>query len=307
MSDFDIPLLRTFASVADSGGFARAGERVHRTQSTVSQQIKKLEEQAGRQLLVRSARATQLTADGERMLGYARRILALHDEARNLFAEDLPELVRIGLVEEHAAPALPRLLGQVAARHPRARLEVRSALSLELAAELAAGRLDVALYRRLPGHSAEAGGADIAAWADTPQWMAAPAHAAALAAQPVLPLVLFPHGCVFRAHALAQLQALGRRWRLVYTSASVASVVAAVQAGLGVSLLSRHMLPAGGWPAPGALAVLDALGALDARSGLPAPPATRLVLRAAPGASGPAARAVLARLRGHLRRCMATA
>jgi DNA-binding transcriptional LysR family regulator len=80
MADFDIALLRTFASVADSGGFSRAGERVHRTQSTISQHIKKLEEQAGRQLLKRSARAVQLTPDGERMLGYARRILSLHDE-----------------------------------------------------------------------------------------------------------------------------------------------------------------------------------------------------------------------------------
>ncbi|MDO5624799.1 MAG: LysR substrate-binding domain-containing protein [Pseudomonadota bacterium] len=120
-------------------------------------------------------------------------------------------------------------------------------------------------------------------WPDAPLWVAGGAAQRA-EAQPVLPLVLFPHGCVFRAHALAQLQALGHRWRLAYSCPNVAGVLAAVQAGLGVSLLSRHTLPPG-----------HGLRLLDAASGLPPPPATRLVLRAGPEATGATARAVLAR------------
>ncbi len=289
MADFDIPLLRTFVSVADSGGFARAGQRVHRTQSTVSQQIKKLEQEAGRQLLVRNARATRLTPDGERLLAYARRILALHDEARNLFAEDMPELVRIGLVEDHAVSTLSELLGAVAREHPQARLEVSCGVSALLQDELAAGRLDIALFRQLRPARPERE-ASIDTWTDAPYWVAGPG--AAPETLPVLPLVLFPPGCVFRAHALEQLEASGRRWRLTYSSPNPSGVLAAVQAGLGVSLLSRHMLPPGGWRL------------LDRSAGLPASPRAQLALRAC-AAPGPAAQAVLAGLRARLNACHA--
>ncbi|MGE8319942.1 MAG: LysR family transcriptional regulator, partial [Comamonas sp.] len=172
MADFDISLLRTFASVVDSGGFSRASERVHRTQSTISQQIKKLEEQAGRQLLSRGARSSLLTPDGERMLGYARRILALHDEARNVFTEDLPELVRVGVTEDLAVESLPGLLSPLAQGMGHARLEVRCGLSRQLEQDLANGLLDVALFRRV--ESQAIAGPD--SWAETLHWVAAPGH-----------------------------------------------------------------------------------------------------------------------------------
>lgn len=294
MSDFDISLLRSFVQVIDSGSFARAGERVHRTQSSISQHIKKLEEHAGRQLLLRNARMTRPTADGERMLAYARRILALHDEARNLFAEDLPELVRIGLPEDYAVQALPHLLAEVARHHPHARLEVRSMLSLELRAAFEAGELDIALYRRVAtAPEANAASDDDASptWPDPLHWVAAHTSQAEHPPerQAVLPLVLFPHGCVYRAYALAQLQAQGRRWREVYTSPNMAGVLAAVQAGLGVTLQSRHVIATGG-----------ALRVLDGSSGLPPVPHAHFVLRSTPGPSGGAHQAVLARLRAQL-------
>ncbi|WP_172424840.1 LysR substrate-binding domain-containing protein [Vandammella animalimorsus] len=287
MTQFDIPLLRTFVQVVDSGGFARAGGRVYRSQSTVSQQIKKLEAQAGRPLLLRNARATSLTPDGERLLGYARRMLALHDEVCNLFAEDLPELVRIGLPEDYAVQLLPYLLAEVAQHHPQARLEVRSQLSVQLQAALADGELDIALYRRVVGNDAP--GQDDAhdTWPDALQWVAA--SGTALERQSVLPLVLFPHGCVYRAHALAQLEQQGRRWRVAYTSPNMAGVLAAVQAGLGVSLQSRQVL-----------AHASGLRELGPGSGLPPAPSGRFVLRSAAGPAGPARQAVLQRLRALL-------
>ncbi|HLO19581.1 MAG TPA: LysR family transcriptional regulator, partial [Sphingomicrobium sp.] len=107
----DIDLLRSFVSVVDAGGFTRAGERVHRTQSTVSQQIKRLEEQLGRPLLQRNGKQATLTEEGERLLSYARRILALEQEARDVVARPVTDgIVRLGIPEDFAAYRLAELL-----------------------------------------------------------------------------------------------------------------------------------------------------------------------------------------------------
>ncbi|HEY4203711.1 MAG TPA: LysR family transcriptional regulator, partial [Xanthobacteraceae bacterium] len=101
---FDLDLLRSFVSVVDSGGFTRAGERVHKTQSTVSQQIKRLEEDVGRPLLNRSGKTVVPTEDGERLLSYARRMLSLAEEARDVLARPSDEgAVRLGIPEDFAA------------------------------------------------------------------------------------------------------------------------------------------------------------------------------------------------------------
>src|SRR5690606_23053352 len=100
----DLELLRSFVSVVDAGGFTRASERVHRTQSTVSQQIKRLEDDFGRVLLNRNARTVTPTEDGERLLSYARRILSLAEEARDVLARPSSEgAVRLGIPEDFAA------------------------------------------------------------------------------------------------------------------------------------------------------------------------------------------------------------
>ena len=94
---FDLELLRSFVSVVDSGGFTRAGERVHRTQSTVSQQIKRLEDDVGQPLLNRSGKDVTPTEAGERLLSYARRLLSLAEEARDVMARPGNEgAVRLG-------------------------------------------------------------------------------------------------------------------------------------------------------------------------------------------------------------------
>src|ERR1700736_2365611 len=107
----DLDLLRSFVSVVDAGGFTRAGERVHRTQSTVSQQIRRLEETFGRALLHRNGKHATPTEEGERLLSYARRILALAEEARDVVARPASDgVVRLGLAGGFAAYPVPEVL-----------------------------------------------------------------------------------------------------------------------------------------------------------------------------------------------------
>src|SRR6267143_6916802 len=122
----DIDLLRSFVSVVDTGGFTRAGERVHRTQSTVSQQIRRLEEIFGRPLLHRDGKRITPTEGGERLLSYARRLLALAEEARDVVARPESEgAVRLGVPEDFAAYRLAKLLAAFSRSHPGLRLDVR--------------------------------------------------------------------------------------------------------------------------------------------------------------------------------------
>src|SRR5438552_15298611 len=122
----DLDRLRSFASVVDAGGFTRAGERVHRTQSTVSQQIKRLEEDVGQPLLNRSAKDVTPTEAGERLLSYARRLLSLAEEARDVLARPGNEgAIRLGIPEDFAAYRLTKLLAAFSRSHPGLRLDVR--------------------------------------------------------------------------------------------------------------------------------------------------------------------------------------
>src|SRR5262249_23434009 len=129
----DLDLLRSFVSVVDAGGFTRAGERVHRTQSTVSQQIKRLEDTLGRPLLHRNGRQASLTEEGERLLSYARRLLALAEEARDAVARPTDGgIVKLGIPEDFASQRLPKVLSQFARSRPGLRLDVRCDLSVAL-------------------------------------------------------------------------------------------------------------------------------------------------------------------------------
>ena len=123
----DLELLRSFVSVVDSGGFTRAGERVHRTQSTVSQQIKRLEDDVGQPLLNRNGKDVTPTEAGERLLSYARRLLALAEEARDVMARPESEgAVRLGIPEDFAAYRLAKLLATFSRSRPGLRLDVRA-------------------------------------------------------------------------------------------------------------------------------------------------------------------------------------
>lgn len=228
----DIEVLRTFVAVADSGGFTRAGNRVHRTQSTISQQIARLEQYVGRPLLKRDTRKVALTEHGEQYLGYARRILALEQEARTVMRAREPiTFLRLGIPEDFALTQLPVILNRFAFRNRNIRLEVVSALGLHLSARLAEGQLDMAIVKE-----AEPSGPALLHWKERLHW--AVKSDTMIHQQRPIPLIAFPHGCSYRNRAIAALEAAGFGWRIAYESPNWSSIKAAVEGGLGVALLA---------------------------------------------------------------------
>jgi len=231
---FDLELLRSFVSVVDAGGFTRAGERVHRTQSTVSQQIKRLEEDVGQPLLNRSGRDVVPTEAGERLLSYARRLLSLAEEARDVMARPGHQgAVRLGIPEDFAAYRLTELLAAFARSHPGLRLDVRADQSLYLKRDLDRGEIDLALMKRAAGEKD-----GIAVWPERVHWVTSKAHPIAADIASV-PLIGFPAGCLYRSRAIHAIESAGRAWHMAYTSSSLAGIQAAAAAGLGLTILSE--------------------------------------------------------------------
>jgi DNA-binding transcriptional LysR family regulator len=266
----DLELLRSFVSVVDAGGFTRASERVHRTQSTVSQQIRRLEDGVGRQLLVRKGKRVSLTDEGEQLLAYARRILALADEARDAIARPShDEVVRLGIPEDFAAYRLAQLLSKFVRSRPNLRLDVRCDVSLHLRRDLARGEFDVALVKRDAGDESETGA--VAAWPERLRWVASKRFPVDFDQDP-LPLAVFEQGCLYRRRAIHLLEAAGRSWRVAYTSPNLAGIQAAVSVGLGVSILQD-------------VAVLADHRVLGSKEGFPKLSNTELALVVRPDAS----------------------
>ncbi|MDE5440282.1 LysR family transcriptional regulator [Bradyrhizobium sp. CSA207] len=263
----DLELLRSFVSVVDAGGFTRAGERVHRTQSTVSQQIKRLEEDVGQVLLHRDGKDLRPTEAGERLLSYARRLLSLAEEARDVLRQpDSEGAIRLGIPEDFAAYRLAKLLGAFARSHPGLRLDVRADQSKNLAHDLERGELDLSLFKRA------AGGKDaIAVWPERVHWVTSKSHPIDADAASV-PLIGFPLGCLYRAGAIHALESAGRPWHMAYTSSSLAGIQAAVAAGMGLSILSE-------------MAIQSDHRVLTAKDGFAPINRTEVALMASPGAS----------------------
>jgi DNA-binding transcriptional LysR family regulator len=262
----DLELLRSFVSVVEAGGFTRASERVHRTQSTVSQQIKRLEEDVGQVLLHRDGKDVRPTEAGERLLSYARRLLALAEEARDVLREPDGGAVRLGIPEDFAAYRLAKLLGAFSRSHPNLRLDVRADQSKNLARDLERGELDLALYKR------EAGGKDaIAIWPEEVHWVTSKSHPVDVNARS-LPLIGFPLGCLYRAGAIHALETAGRAWHMSYMSSSLAGIQAAVAAGMGLSILSE-------------MSIQSEHRVLTAKDGFAPINRTEVALMAAPNAS----------------------
>ncbi len=228
----DLELLKTLVCVVDEGSFTRAAERVHRTQSTVSQQIRRLEETVGHGLLLRDRSGSQVTptAQGELLAQYARRLLSLAQEAEEALANDgtlLP--LRLGVPEDFDAHRMTALLAGFSHARPEARLETVSGMSTDLREKLASGELDIALIKREPGS-----GDCLASWPENLVWVKS--EQLQLNDQPV-PLALFPQGCLYRQRAIASLDKARRPWRIAFGSHSLTGIQAAVTSGLGISVL----------------------------------------------------------------------
>ncbi len=240
-AQLDLDLLRTFIAIVDAGGFTQAAKQIHRTQSAVSMQVRRLEETLNRVLFQRDGRGIQLAPDGEALLSYARRLLKLHDEAlAALTRPDLSGLVRIGTPDDYVDRFLPEILARFARAFPRVQVEVICETSANLRPMLTEARIDLAVITAsctLSGDSGEVLRREPVVWATAERHLA---HE-----QEPLPLALFQSGCLFRDWALASLDGIGRPYRIAYTSASFSSILAAVNAGLAVTALCHSVLPAG--------------------------------------------------------------
>ena len=279
----DLDLLRAFATVADTGSFSRAAERLLRTQSTISLQIKRLEDGIGERLLDRTTKSVKLTARGETMLAYARRMLALGDEMMAKVAEPhLAGLVRLGTPEDFATSHLPGVLARFAQAYPEVVLEVTCDLTLNLLDSFRDNRFDIVLVKREPAADARLAGG-VRVWREPLVWVAGPAGPPQ--GDRALPLVVSPPPCVYRKRAVDALDRAGRRWRVAYTCGSLAGSLAAVRAGLGMTVLPKDMVPPG-------------LVALDGGP-MPALSDTEIALLSAEPLSAPADR-----LRAHMIRAL---
>jgi len=231
----DPVLLRSFLAVADTGSFTRAADSVHLTQSTVSQQIRRLELQFGCDLLDRNGRYVATTPEGERLLAYGRRIMQLMDEAVDQVTQSVEQgEIQLGVPEDFAAHALTPILAAFAENYPGIRLEITSGLSHELWRLFQQGKLDMALVKQRQGSAP-----GIASWPEPLCWVDSRVRPAAT--RNPIPLVAFPIGGLYRNEMTHALDATGQRWRIGFVSTSLASVSAAVQDGLGVSLLPRRL------------------------------------------------------------------
>jgi DNA-binding transcriptional LysR family regulator len=268
--NLDIDTLRTFAAIAEAGSFTLGGQKVYRNQSTVSLQIKRLEEAVGAPLFQRTTRRVRLTTQGEAALVYAMEILKLNDEMLARLTEPgLEGVVRLGAPEDFATTHLPRALARFAKAFPQVQLEVTCDLTLNLVQSFERGELDIVLVKREPGGIIEG----VRVWREPLVWVAADRN---IAQQERLPLVVAPPPCVYRKRAAGALDAIGVRWRPAYTCASLAGIHAAVRAGLGLTVLPRGMTPVD-------LFILDA-------EDLPVLPDTEIALMQRDSLSRPAAR-----------------
>ncbi|CAD5201870.1 LysR substrate-binding domain-containing protein [Pseudomonas sp. FEN] len=239
---FDLDVLRTFVAGVELGSFAKAAERLGRSTSAVSAQLKKLESQVGSAVLVKSGRGLILSPTGESLLGQARRLLELNDEIfSNLQEARIEGTLRIGLQDDFAEHLLSDVLRRFARVHPGVSLEVSIARNAELLALIESGRLDLAL-----AWDAGASTPHALRLGETPmQWigprdLSAPPQADNLP----LPLVVFDAPCILRSIATQALDQARIPWRVALTSPSVSGIWAAVTAGLGITLRTRIGLPA---------------------------------------------------------------
>jgi len=227
----DQRLLRAFVTIADAGSFTAAAERLHTTQSTVSQQLNRLEQAVGRILIDRTNRPVQPTEEGERLLGYARRMLTLQHEMEELFTDTLGTLpIRIGLPDDIVTASMSEAFANFAKAHPDVRLDVTTGLSRDLTQRFRSAEFDIVVVKEpAPGADCHAYFPEAVGWIESstsPRTWADP-----------IPLVTFPVGGLYREAMFDRLERERRRFYVSFTASSLTNVLVAVSAGLGISLV----------------------------------------------------------------------
>jgi DNA-binding transcriptional LysR family regulator len=261
----DPDLLRAFVAVANHRSFTRAATMLNRTQSAVSMQIKRLEGRLGVELFNRTKANVDLSPAGEGLLGYARRILSLNEEAVGRLAERKVEgVVRLGVMDDYGTCIVPPLLASFLAFYPRIHIEMETGLTSAMPARLGeAYDLVIAMHPEGRGDG-EFLRREQAVWATS--------ASQAVEQQEPLPVALYPQGCLFRKWAIEALDAAGRPWRLAFVSHSLAAVEAVAAQGLAVTVVKAGTFP-------------KKLRPLSEQDGMPPLPAADICLHRAAGLS----------------------
>jgi DNA-binding transcriptional LysR family regulator len=252
----DPVLLQTFLAISQTRSFTQAAGRLGLRQSTVSQHIRKLEEETGRRLFVRDTHSVTPTADGEAMIEFARGILAANERAGRYFAaSQLRGRLRFGASEDFVASLLPDVLREFVRTHPLVEFELTVGLSGELNEKLGRGELDLVCGKRRPGEDRGR-----LVWRDRLAWVSGDRRT--LDPATPVPLILYSSPSITREIALAALERCGRPWRIVCTSGSLSGLRAAALAGLGISIFPEGLIPTGLAEIPGGHGLPD-LGTVE--------------------------------------------
>ena len=233
----DLDVLRTFVAIAETGSFTTAATAVYRTPSAVSMQIKKLEDILGRSVFARDARSVSLTTDGEMLLGYARRLLAINREAVSKFiVPDIVGVVRLGAPDDYGERVLPHVLKRFAQSHPSIAVDVTIDQSINLRRRMDDRTLDITLLTNSTG---AANGAETLL-TEPIVWAGAKGGCAHM--REPLPVSVWEEGCAWRAGALDALGRQGRNFRVAYMSAHTAGQRAAILSDLAVAPLPKSFI-----------------------------------------------------------------
>ena len=260
--ELQIDLLKTFLAIIDTGGFTNASQVVHRTQSAISMQVKRLEDMIGQPLFERIGRSFKLTTEGEVLVPYARRLLKLHEDAvAAMIKPEIAGSVKIGIIDDYALRFLPDILSRFASAYPKVQVTVRCEPTSLLVPALAKGELDLALVNGTDKDG------DIIMH-DPAVWVSSAIHLTH--EEDPLPLAVFPTECVFRKWSLEALDSVNRAYRVAYQSPSVAGILATVSAGLAVSILLASVVP-------------KEFRVLGKEEGFPELPTAKIVIKHAPG------------------------
>ncbi len=228
----DIKSLHTFVAVAELQSFTQAAKHLHMTQSTVSQHIKRLEESVGQDLFNRTTRLIILTETGEKLFAYARQILFLEQEAREMLKTSIREkTIRIGAPEDFASQSL--LADLMALKHasPHIRFEITAGLSKSLRVLHDEGKLDLVIVRQKAGQGGNVIRSEPLVWIDSLD------HP--VADESPLPLAVFPVNGLYRNEIFRILEKHKRKWHITFTSTSLSGILSAVTHGIGVSMVPR--------------------------------------------------------------------
>lgn len=265
--------LQTFLAIVDTGSFTKAADRVFKTQSAVSMQMRRLEERIGKELFMKDGRGNRLTPEGEKLINYARKIIRMNDEAVAAFDDNrLEGTLRIGTPDDYADRYMPEIIQRFAKSHPNVELYIVCEPSISLAEKMSKGELDIALVT----HNPTLRTSDVVR-TEPLLWVASANHS--LDRDAPIPLAVGRRDCAWRQLACAALDAHERDYQILFTSWSSVVAASAVLAGMAVTVLPESALRSG-------------MKILTTNDGFPALPPVQIGLMRRPGLSSSLAKAI---------------